>query len=84
MLAAETGCSLEVRPQQYGDECNATKLESRSRLCFPSILHDKSSSSKIDKGKSGTSDKSKPSVVYPTLICLTALHVNTKLTLVTK
>ena len=84
MPPAETASSLEIRPQQYRDQCDATKLESRSRLCFPSILHDKSSYGKIDIGKSGTSDNSKPSVVYPTLISLTALHVNTKPTPITK
>ena len=83
MPPAETACSLEIRPQQYKDQCDATKLESRSR-CFPFILHDKSSSSKTDYGKSGTSENSKPSVVYPTLICLTALHVSVKPTHVTK
>ena len=42
----ETVCSLETRPQQYKDQCNATTLESGSGLCSPSILLGKSNYSK--------------------------------------
>ena len=72
---AETACNLEIRPQQYRYQFNATKLESRSGLLFPSILHDKSGSSKSNKGKSGTYDNSKSSVAYPDMLnCFAYQH----------
>ena len=62
---------------------NATNLEFRSWLFFPSIQHGNLSSIKSNKRKSGSSDSSNSSVAFPSLVCWTALQVNTKGTLAT-
>ena len=75
-------CSMETRPHEHSNRCNAAGLEQQSRVCFPTILYDHQGA-KQSFARSGRTDDycdtnmADTALVQPTF---TALHSSTSLT----